>query len=80
MDITQTIVSLREPALAVGDYSTYRAQLSKKLLNTRKKLNIATKNRGKFQPKPQITPEQVAEDHGSVFFTRYEKLECSGDG
>lgn len=63
MDITKTVVSLREAALLYGDYSTYRTQLSKKLLNSRKKLSIATKKRGTFHPKAPVTPEQIAENH-----------------
>lgn len=63
MDITKFVVSHRENALLYGDYSTYRAQLSRKLLNSRKKLNIATKSRGKFHPKAQITAEQISENH-----------------
>src|SRR3954470_13874693 len=51
MDITKFVVSHREKALLYGDYSTYWQQLSNKLLNCRKKLSIATKNRGKFNPK-----------------------------
>lgn len=62
MDLTKYIVSSRETALLYGDYATYRTQLSGKLLNSRKKLNVATKSRGKFHVKPQVTPEQVAED------------------
>lgn len=67
MDITKTFVSLREAALLYGDYSTYRSQLGGKLLNSRKKLNITTKNRGKFHPKASITPEQIAESHEYVY-------------
>jgi signal recognition particle subunit SRP68 len=63
MDITKFVVSSREKALLYGDYATYRSQLSGKLLNCRKKLNIATKNRGKFHPKAPVTPEQIAENH-----------------
>ncbi|OIW32509.1 hypothetical protein CONLIGDRAFT_572006 [Coniochaeta ligniaria NRRL 30616] len=63
MDITKTIVSLREAALLYGDYSTYWTQLSHKLLNSRKKLNVATKNRGKFHTKTPVTPEQIGENH-----------------
>ncbi len=63
MDITKFVVSSREAALLYGDYATYRTQLSGKLLNCRKKLNIATKNRGKFQPKAKITSEQIVENH-----------------
>ncbi|KAK4204974.1 hypothetical protein QBC40DRAFT_272097 [Triangularia verruculosa] len=63
MDITKFVVSHRESALLYGDYSTYQRQLSKKLLNCRKKLNIATKKRGTFQTRNQLYAEQVAEDH-----------------
>ncbi|KAK0672593.1 hypothetical protein QBC41DRAFT_19998 [Cercophora samala] len=66
MDITKFVVSHREKALLYGDYSTYHSQLSKKLLNCRKKLNIATKKRGTFHPRNQVTAEQVAEDHGYI--------------
>ncbi|KAK3318595.1 hypothetical protein B0H66DRAFT_591288 [Apodospora peruviana] len=64
MDITKLVVSSREKAMLYGDYSTYRSQLAGKLLNCRKKLRIATKNRGDYKPKPPITPEQIAGDHG----------------
>ncbi|KAK3488217.1 uncharacterized protein B0T23DRAFT_344792 [Neurospora hispaniola] len=63
MDITKFVVSHRENALLYGDYATYRAQLSRKLLNSRKKPNIATKSRGKFHPKAQITAEQISDNH-----------------
>ncbi|KAL1842179.1 hypothetical protein VTJ49DRAFT_5866 [Mycothermus thermophilus] len=67
MDITKTVVSLREKALLYGDYSTYRSQLSGKLLKSRKKLNIATKNRGKFSQKGDVTPERIAENREYVY-------------
>lgn len=70
MDITKFVVSHRENALLYGDYATYRAQLSRKLLNSRKKLNIATKSRGKFHPKAQITAEQISDNH------EYDSLLC----
>ncbi|KAK3379993.1 hypothetical protein B0T24DRAFT_717450 [Lasiosphaeria ovina] len=63
MDITKLVVSLREKALLYGDYGTYRSQLAGKLLNSRKKLAIATKNRGKFHPRTHVAPEQIAENH-----------------
>ncbi|KAK3390455.1 hypothetical protein B0H63DRAFT_557426 [Podospora didyma] len=63
MDITKFIVSSREMALLYGDYATYRSQLAGKLLNCRKKLNIVTKSRGKFNPKIQVTAAQIAENH-----------------
>ena len=66
MDVTKFVISLREKALLYGDYSTYWSQLSGKLLNCRKKLNIATKSRAKFNPKAPVTPEQIAENHECV--------------
>jgi len=63
MDITNFVVSSRQTALLYGDHSTYRGQLSKKLLNSRKKLSIVTKNRSKYNPKGPITAQQVAENH-----------------
>ncbi|KAJ6444498.1 signal recognition particle protein [Purpureocillium lavendulum] len=66
MDITSFVVQGRDQALLYGDYSTYHSQLSKRLLNSRKKLGIATKNRGKFQKKDKITAEDVAGNHEHV--------------
>ncbi|ROT38660.1 signal recognition particle 68 kDa protein [Sodiomyces alkalinus F11] len=63
MDITQFIVSKRDAALLYGDYSTYQAQLGKKLLKARKRLGIATKNRGKYQKKDQFSAEDVGQNH-----------------
>ncbi|KAH7375051.1 signal recognition particle 68 kDa protein [Plectosphaerella cucumerina] len=61
MDITKFVVSGRDAALLYGDYSTYQAQLGTKLANCRRKLGISTRNRGKFQTRDDVTPEQVAE-------------------
>lgn len=74
MDITKFVVSHRENALLYGDYATYRTQLGRKLLNSRKKLNIATKSRGKFHPKAQITAEQISENHEYEF----QSCDCRG--
>lgn len=63
MDITNLIVQGREKALLYGDYSTYHAQLTKRLHNARKKLGITTKNRGKFQKTDPISPENIAQNH-----------------
>ncbi|KAF7550287.1 hypothetical protein G7Z17_g5820 [Cylindrodendrum hubeiense] len=64
MDITSFVVQGRDKALLYGDHSTYHGLLSKRLLNARKKLGIATRNRGKFRPQGKLTPEEVAENHG----------------
>ncbi|KAK1985801.1 signal recognition particle protein [Colletotrichum cereale] len=63
MDITRFVVSGRDAALLYGDYATYQNQLAKKLLNSRKKLGIATRNRGKFSKKGDVTAAQIAENH-----------------
>ncbi|OBR08986.1 Signal recognition particle subunit SRP68 [Colletotrichum higginsianum IMI 349063] len=63
MDITKFVVSGRDAALLYGDYGTYQNQLAKKLLNSRKKLGIATRNRGKFSKKGEVTAIQIAENH-----------------
>ena len=59
MDITSFVVQGRDKALLYGDYSTYHSQLTKRLANSRKKLAISTRNRGKFQKGAQVTSENV---------------------
>lgn len=66
MDITSFVVQGRDQALLYGDYSTYHSQLSKRLLSSRKKLSIATKNRGKFHKKEAVTADNIAEDRECV--------------
>ncbi|GAB7359095.1 hypothetical protein MBLNU230_g5166t1 [Neophaeotheca triangularis] len=61
MDITTFIQSRRE-ILQIGDYSTYRAQLSRQILGLRKRLGRATPKREKFSPKP-ITTEDIGRNH-----------------
>lgn len=62
MDITKFVVQGRDKALLYGDYSTYHHQLSKRLLSSRKKLGIVTKNRGKSQKKVDPTAEDFAQN------------------
>jgi len=64
MDITQYIASRRE-ALLIGDYNTYRAQLSRQLLALRKRLGRATPKREKFAKK-QVTAEDIGSNHEFV--------------
>lgn len=66
MDITDFVVSSRNGALLYGDHSTYHRQSSKKLANCRRRLGLATKNRGKFTNKADVTAEQISQDHGYV--------------
>ncbi|KAI1739448.1 Cupredoxin [Xylaria scruposa] len=64
MDITNFVVSARNQALLYGDYTTYHRLLAKKLHGSRRKLNIATKNRSKFVKRDPVTAQQIAENHG----------------
>ncbi|GAB0132532.1 hypothetical protein EsDP_00000965 [Epichloe bromicola] len=66
MDITGFVVQGRDQALLYGNYSTYHGQLAKRLLSSRKKLGIVTKNRGKFHKKDQITSEDVSANNENV--------------
>jgi signal recognition particle subunit SRP68 len=59
MDIT-TFVSSRRQTLLISDYATYRSQLSRQILSTRKRLRIATPRREKFTPRP-VTAENVGD-------------------
>ncbi|KAL9615482.1 MAG: hypothetical protein Q9167_000160, partial [Letrouitia subvulpina] len=59
MEITAFIASQRDKALLLGDYGSYRKQLSRRLLVVRKKLNRSTKGR-KYGSQPPVTAEDVA--------------------
>lgn len=59
MDITNFVVSYREEALLIGDYNTYRAQLSRRLHTVRKRLGQATPKGRKYTSKAPVTAEDV---------------------
>lgn len=61
MNVTQFIASNRE-ALLIGDYNSYRAGLSRRLLAARKRVGCATHKKEKFAVKP-ITAEDIASNH-----------------
>ncbi|RFU35690.1 hypothetical protein B7463_g647, partial [Scytalidium lignicola] len=63
MEITKFVVSGREKALLYGDYSSYRAQLSNRIHNLRKRLGITTKPRAKYTPKAPVTAEDISRSH-----------------
>ncbi|KAL5611432.1 uncharacterized protein BROUX77_001588 [Berkeleyomyces rouxiae] len=67
MDITSLVASGREQALLYGDHTTYQAALGRRLLGCRKKLGIATKSRGKFHVKKEITAEEIAANNDFVY-------------
>ncbi|CAJ2512885.1 Uu.00g010040.m01.CDS01 [Anthostomella pinea] len=66
MDITNFVVSARNQALLYGDYATYHRQLTQKLLNSRKRLKISTKNRAKYSKKPTVTAAQISQNHEAL--------------
>ncbi|MCJ1278395.1 hypothetical protein MMC21_006210 [Puttea exsequens] len=66
MDITGFIVSQREKALLVGDYGTYRKQLSRRLLVVRKKLKYTTPKGRKYVSKIPFTAEDIGRNHEYV--------------
>jgi len=63
MDITNYIVSNRDRALQLGDYNTYRSQLSRQLLSVRKKLGRTTPKNAKYAPKAPVTVEDIGKNH-----------------
>lgn len=60
MNITDYFASQRAEALLVGDYNTYRAQLTRRLHTLRKRLGRATPKGKKYTTKPVPTAEDVA--------------------
>nr|POE61081.1 putative u6 snrna-associated sm-like protein lsm4 [Quercus suber] len=60
--IKQTFIATRREALLVGDYNSYRAQLSRQLLASRKRLGRATPKREKFAKK-SVTAEDIGNNH-----------------
>ncbi|KAF1992493.1 hypothetical protein K402DRAFT_409251 [Aulographum hederae CBS 113979] len=66
MDITNYVHSNRERALQIGDYATYRSQLSRQVLSVRKRLGRTTPKNAKFTPKSPVTAEDIASSHDFV--------------
>ncbi len=66
MDITNFIVSQREKALLLGDYASYRKQLSRRLHVVRKKLHYTSTKGKKYAARPTLTAEDIAENHEYV--------------
>ena len=60
MDITKFFVSRRNDALLLGDYGSYRKQLSRQLLTLRRRLGRSTPKGRKYASKEPITAEDVA--------------------
>jgi hypothetical protein len=62
MDITKFVVDRREAAFLIGDYSTYRDQLSRRLRIVRKKLGRATPKNAKYAAKSPVTAEEIGKN------------------
>lgn len=62
MDITKFVVDFREAAFLLGDYSTYRAQLSRRLRIVRRKLGRATPKNAKYAAKTPVTAEEIGKN------------------
>lgn len=60
MDITTFVTSNRDKAL--GDWATYRSQLSHQILSLRKRLGRTTPKNSKYAPKAPITAEDIGSD------------------
>ena len=63
MDITSFVAAQRDSALLLGDYRTYRSQLSRRLLSVRKSLGRTTPKTAKYAPKAPITSEDIGRNH-----------------
>ena len=64
MDITSFVTSNRDRALLIGDYNTYRSQLSRQLLALRKRLGRTTPKNSKYTGKAPVTAEDIAGNNG----------------
>ncbi|OCL14983.1 hypothetical protein AOQ84DRAFT_330146 [Glonium stellatum] len=63
MDITGFVTTHRDSALLLGDYNTYRSQLSRRILSVRKSLGRTTPKNAKYAPKAPITSEDIGRNH-----------------
>ncbi|CAO2653410.1 Nn.00g028210.m01.CDS01 [Neocucurbitaria sp. VM-36] len=62
MDITKFVVEFRESAFLLGDYDSYRAQLSRRLRIVRRKLGRATPKNAKYAAKAPVTAEEIGKN------------------
>jgi len=62
MDITSFVAGFRESAFLLGDYSTYHAQVSRRLRIVQKKLGRATPKNAKYAAKAPVTAEDVGKN------------------
>ena len=75
MEVSNFIYPKRESALQLGDYTTYRTQLSQQLANSRKRLGRSTPKNAKFQKKAAITAEDIGGNSECVLMSRLSILQ-----
>lgn len=63
MDITLFVHGSRDRAFLVGDYNSYRSQLTRQLLSLRKKLGRTTAKNAKFTKKEPVTAQDIASNN-----------------
>jgi signal recognition particle subunit SRP68 len=80
MDITKFVADFRERAFLLGDYSTYHAQLSRRLRIVNKKLGRATPKNAKYAAKAPLTAEEIGKniEYGCPWGLKSQKLTVSG--
>ena len=66
INITNFIITQREKALLIGDYASYRKQLSRRLLVVRKKLHYTSAKGKKYTARPAVTSDHVSKNHEYV--------------
>ncbi|KAH9870880.1 hypothetical protein J1614_006452 [Plenodomus biglobosus] len=62
MDLTKFVVDCRESAFLLGDYSSYRAHLSRRLRIVRKRLGRATPKNAQFVAKEPVTAAEIGQN------------------
>jgi len=63
MDITHFVITQRDKALPVGDYGSYRTQLSRRLLTVRRKLDFKSVKAQKYAAKAPVSVEDIRNHH-----------------
>ncbi|KAK8159654.1 hypothetical protein IWX90DRAFT_306833 [Phyllosticta citrichinensis] len=66
MDIAAFVASQRDSVLLLGDYNTYRQQLSRRLLTLRRRLGRATPKNAKYSTKDPVTASDIGSSHDFV--------------
>lgn len=68
MNVTAYVAANRDKAFLVGDYASYKTQLSRQLLNLRRRLGRTTPKNSKNYKKESITSQDVEQNHECVCY------------